>query len=52
MLDWLITHVYSHASRYEPEVLVGKVLGHGVTIEPFVKYLQAKYSKLYEVDWS
>ena len=52
LLDWLITHVYSHASRYEPEVLVGKVLGHGVTIEPFVKYLQAKYSKLYEVDWS
>jgi carboxypeptidase Taq len=52
LLDWLIEHVYSHASRYEPEVLVAKVLGHGVTIEPFVSYLQTKYSKLYGVDWS
>lgn len=52
LLDWLIDHVHSHAARYEPEVLVRKVLGHGVTIEPFVTYLQNKYSKLYDIDWS
>lgn len=52
LLDWLKTNVYDHAARYEPEVLVNKVLGHGVIIEPFVEYLQKKYSKLYDVDWT
>ena len=52
LLQWLIANVYNHAARFEPEALVHKVLGHGITIEPFVGYLQAKYSKLYDVDWS
>ena len=51
LLDWLIANVYSHAGRYTPEVLVNKVLGHGITVGPFVSYLQNKYSKLYGVDW-
>ena len=51
LLDWLIANVYSHAGRYTPEVLVNKVLGHGITVGPFVSYLQNKYSKLYSVDW-
>ncbi len=52
LLDWLITNLYSHAGRYTPEVLVNKVLGHGIRVQPFVHYLQRKYSKLYGVDWS
>lgn len=52
LLDWLIENVYSHAARYEPEVLVNKILGHGVTVQPFVDYLQKKYSSLYDVNWS
>lgn len=52
LLDWLIANVYDHAARYTPEVLVNKILGHGIRIEPFVHYLQRKYSKLYGVDWS
>jgi carboxypeptidase Taq len=52
LLEWLIANVYGHAGCHEPEVLVNKVLGHGIIIEPFVTYLQSKYSKLYDVDWS
>ena len=52
LLDWLITNLYSHAARYTPEVLVNKVLGHGIRVAPFVEYLQGKYSKLYDVNWS
>lgn len=52
LLDWLVDNLHVHGARYEPEVLIHKVLGHGVTIGPFVAYLQSKYSKLYDVDWS
>lgn len=52
LLQWLIENVYSHAARYQPEALVDRVLGHQVAVEPFVSYLQAKYSKLYDVNWS
>lgn len=52
LLDWLIKNIYSQASRYTPEVLVNKVLGHGIRVNPFVEYLQNKYSKLYRVDWA
>lgn len=52
LLDWLCTNLYSHASRYRPEVILQKVLGHGITVSPFVDYLQGKYSKLYDIDWS
>lgn len=48
---WLIDNIYSQASRYQPEVLLNKVLGHGIRVQPFIKYLQAKYSKLYQIEW-
>jgi len=52
LLDWLIENVYNHASRYLPEQLLEKVLGHGIRTQPFVEYLQKKYSDLYEVNWT
>lgn len=52
LLDWLSNNLYSHASRYQQDVILDKVLGHGITVEPFVAYLQNKYSKLYHIDWS
>jgi carboxypeptidase Taq len=51
LLDWLIERVYSEASRYTPRDLLNKVLGHDIRVQPFVDYLQKKYSRLYEVDW-
>jgi carboxypeptidase Taq len=51
LLDWLIENVYCHASRYQPEDLLQKVLGHGIRTGPFVNYLKGKYSRIYGVDW-
>ena len=51
LLDWLIERLYLKASRYNPRELLQKVLGHDVRVQPFVQYLQKKYSGLYEVDW-
>lgn len=51
LLDWLIANLYSQASRYLPQDLLVRVLGHGMRTQPFVRYLQQKYSDLYQVDW-
>lgn len=52
LLDWLSNNLYLHASRFEPKVLLEKVLGHGIRVRPFVEYLQKKYSSIYGVNWS
>ena len=52
LLDWLIENVYVHASRYQPEELLQKVMGNGIRTGPFVDYLQKKYSQIYGVNWS
>ena len=52
LLDWLIENLYSHASRYQPQELLKMVMGHGIQVAPFVRYLQGKYSDIYGVDWS
>ena len=52
LLDWLINNLYVHASKYQPEALLQKVLGNGIRVQPFVDYLQNKYSAIYGVDWS
>jgi carboxypeptidase Taq len=52
LLDWLINNLYCHASRYQPQELLQKVVGHGIRTGPFVNYLKKKYSELYGVDWS
>lgn len=52
LLDWLIENLYVHASRYTPKTLLNKVLGHGIRTQPFVDYLQKKYSRIYGVDWT
>lgn len=49
---WLIQNLYEHAARYEPEVLLKKVLGHPIEVSPFLQYLKRKYSDLYQVEWS
>jgi len=52
LLDWLIENIYRHGSRYEPQRLMQKVLGHEIRTGPFVDYLKKKYSALYGVNWA
>jgi len=46
--QWLIDNVHSYGSLYDPQELIKKITGKELTVKPFLEYLNAKYSKLYE----
>lgn len=45
--SWLRDHVYKYGNLYDPGNLIQIVTGRKLSIEPFLKYLREKYSKLY-----
>lgn len=47
ILGWLGKHVHAHGRKYLPARLLQKELGEGVKVEPFLRYVKEKYSKLY-----
>ncbi len=44
---WLTENVYGYANLYDPEDLVKHVTGRGLTVEPFIEYLDEKFSRIY-----
>ncbi|HMQ29600.1 MAG TPA: carboxypeptidase M32 [Chloroflexaceae bacterium] len=44
---WLREQIYVHGSKYTTAELVERVTGEGLTIEPYMAYLAAKYGELY-----
>ncbi len=47
ILNWLRKHIHSQGRKYLPEQLLKRELGEGIRVEPFLNYIQDKYSKLY-----
>ena len=47
VLGWMREHVHGYGSKYEPQELVQKVTGSKITPEPFMRYLDAKFSDIY-----
>ncbi len=45
---WLIDDVHSYGSLYDPQELIKKITGKELSVKPFLEYLNAKYSRLYE----
>ncbi len=45
--DWLATHVHRHGKLYDPAALIKLISGSELTVEPFIEYLEKKYSSLY-----
>lgn len=45
--DWLITNIHSYGALYDPTDLTRRVTGKKLDAEPYLQYLQEKYSKLY-----
>jgi carboxypeptidase Taq len=41
---WLSEHIYRHGSRYTPPELLRRVTGSGIDLEPYLKYLHAKFA--------
>ncbi|MCP4141145.1 MAG: carboxypeptidase M32 [Chloroflexi bacterium] len=47
LLSWLRDNVHTHGRKYEPQELVQKVTGSKITPEPYLRYLESKYSDIY-----
>jgi carboxypeptidase Taq len=46
--QWLISNVHSYGNLYDPKDLIKKITGKELTVQPFLDYLNKKYSALYE----
>jgi carboxypeptidase Taq len=46
---WLKENIYRHGSKYTPSELVERITGGPMSIEPYIRYLRAKYGELYEL---
>ena len=44
---WLVKSVHSHGDLYDPPDLIRRITGKKLDAEPYLQYLQEKYSKLY-----
>lgn len=47
MLSWLKNNIHVHGSKYEPQELIQRVTGSKIDAQPYVKYLNKKYSQIY-----
>ena len=47
VMGWLVENVHRHGNLYDPADLIKNVTGLELTVEPFLSYLDDKYSKLY-----
>jgi len=47
--NWLKRNIYQHGSKYTATELVERVTGGPMRIEPYIRYLRAKYGELYEL---
>ncbi|MCK5390575.1 MAG: carboxypeptidase M32, partial [Candidatus Thorarchaeota archaeon] len=47
VIKWLNAHVHKPSNRYDPSRMIEEITGKKITAEPFIKYLEKKYSSLY-----
>jgi carboxypeptidase Taq len=48
-LAWMRENVHRYASRYDPQDLVQKITGSRINPEPYMRYLEQKYSQIYQL---
>jgi carboxypeptidase Taq len=44
LLSWLRTELHQHGRKFEPKELVERITGSPVDSEPYLRYLETKYS--------
>jgi carboxypeptidase Taq len=47
LLNWLTTHVHQHGKKYPPQELVKRATGRPLATEPYLRYLNDKFSEVY-----
>ncbi|HEX3804109.1 MAG TPA: carboxypeptidase M32 [Solirubrobacteraceae bacterium] len=50
--EWLRENVHRHGSRYSDSELLERVVGGPVAVAPFIAYLKAKLSDVYQLDFA
>ncbi|MBV9422681.1 MAG: carboxypeptidase M32 [Solirubrobacterales bacterium] len=48
--EWLRENVHRHGAKFSTPELLQRVVGHPIEVAPFVRYLRAKLSDVYELD--
>lgn len=49
LLGWLREKVHRHGARYEPQELVRRITGSEIDPQPYMRYLEAKFSEIYHL---
>ncbi len=49
LLTWLREKIHRHGAKFEPQDLIRRVTGTGITPQPYMRYLTAKYSEIYHL---
>jgi len=49
ILEWLRANVHVHGCKYEPQELVCKVTASPINAGPYIRYLETKYSDIYNL---
>ncbi len=49
LLQWLTHNIYRHGRAYSAGELLERCTGKRLTVEPYLKYLRAKFTDLYQL---
>jgi carboxypeptidase Taq len=47
LLGWLNENIHQHGSKFEPMELLQRVVGSGLSTEPYLRYLREKFGDIY-----
>jgi len=46
---WMKEHVWKNADRITPKQWLNEITGRNFTVEPYLDYLEQKYTALYDI---
>ena len=47
LLAWLREHIHQHGGKFEPIELLQRVVGGGLSAQPYLRYLESKFGEIY-----
>ena len=47
--EWLVENIHRHGKKFEPQELIKKVTGSKIDSAPYLRYLERKFSEIYNI---
>jgi carboxypeptidase Taq len=47
--EWLRENLHRHGRKFTPKEMMQKLVGGGISVGPYVRYLKAKFGEIYGV---